>query len=151
SGSDFKAAPDRLGDRLQAGAVARLGTIRLWHWAGTYPLGFSGDGTALITTGGDGWLTLWDQDDGRLLQAPDPRQAGISPQALSPDRKTVPYSLQDYSGSLRDLATGKELHRLQAPGYAATVYAFSPDGKLLASGSTTGPIKLWDVATGNQV
>jgi WD40 repeat protein len=38
-----------------------------------------------------------------------------------------------------------------ATGWQVLAVAFSPDGKMLASGNGDGTIKLWDVATAKQV
>jgi WD40 repeat protein len=52
----------------------------------------------------------------------------------------------DSDPELRDIATGKEIARLAEP--AATVLAFSPDGKHLAVGTTGGAVALYDLAAG---
>ena len=57
----------------------------------------------------------------------------------------------DKTAKLWDAETGRELLTLE--GHTADVYAapFSPDGRLIATGSFDGTIKLWRAATPNEV
>jgi WD40 repeat protein len=55
---------------------------------------------------------------------------------------------------LYDLSTGKKLkafEQKQAYDGPITAAAFSPDGRFAATGSSCGPIRLWEVKTGEQV
>jgi WD40 repeat protein len=52
---------------------------------------------------------------------------------------------------LWDVATGREVRTLSGHTGWVNSVAFSPDGRLLASGSGDWMIKLWDVATGREV
>lgn len=61
--------------------------------------------------------------------------------AFSPDGKLL-VSVSD-DGKVWNLATGKQLRKLEGQGYAFDV-AFSPDGELLASASTDGKVRLWN-------
>jgi hypothetical protein len=58
----------------------------------------------------------------------------------------------DNSVRLWDARAGKELRRL--PGgrndFAFFTLAFSPDGKTIAAGGRNGPVRLWEVATGEE-
>jgi WD40 repeat protein len=75
--------------------------------------------------------------------------------ALSADGKLVACDAGDQNGTilLRDLKTGREIHRLQ--GYPRTLSAlvFSSDGKYLAGAFHSEPRKivLWETATGAKV
>jgi RNA polymerase sigma factor (sigma-70 family) len=63
--------------------------------------------------------------------------------AVSPNGKVIAIS-----GSRRvrlwDAATGKELHRFDLPRSYETPLAFSPNGKILATGSGDHIVRLWD-------
>ena len=49
------------------------------------------------------------------------------------------------------MATGTELRTLNGHQNSVSSVSFSPDGKLLVSGSADSAIKLWDVATGSEL
>src|SRR5262249_34365308 len=52
---------------------------------------------------------------------------------------------------LWDAATGRELQTMTSHTAAIRATAFSPDGRLLASGGDDSSIKLWDTATGREI
>src|SRR5207302_10936317 len=94
-------------------------------------------------------VSLWDQTTGRQL--------GTVPEAehaygFSPDGKTLVFrKVKANAIYLWDVTTGKV--RGPATGHSEMVSALAlmPDGKLLATGSSDGSIRLWDVAMGRQV
>src|SRR5206468_2925617 len=63
-----KPAVDGHGDPLPDGAVARFGTVRLWHPGGVVQLAYSPDGRTLVSVGGDGRCRVWDAATGKLLR-----------------------------------------------------------------------------------
>jgi WD40 repeat protein len=77
--------------------------------------------------------------------------------ALSPDRKLlavaavytpIPYRKQTVALVLWDLHEGRERAVLRGHDTIITSLAFTPDGKLLASGSLDRTVRLWETATG---
>jgi WD40 repeat protein len=51
---------------------------------------------------------------------------------------------------LWDAATGKEVRQFQARGHHVNCLAYSPDGRMLASGGGEKMIRLWELATGKE-
>ena len=71
--------------------------------------------------------------------------------AWSPDGKHILTGSWDNSGRIWDVATGKELQRLN--GHSAVIFgvAYSPDSKLVATASGDKSVRLWDSTTGKEV
>ncbi len=113
---------DRYGDPLPAGAVARLGTMRLRHGDDNpRAVAFSPDGAELATRG-YGFIHIWDAKSGRE------RVRFSAVVKTDPDANADP-----------DADAG------------VTSLAYSPDGRLLVSASHLGPPAVWDARTGAMV
>jgi WD40 repeat protein len=168
------AAPtDLYGDPLPPGAVARMGTVR-FRYAGT-AIAYSPDGKLLAAGGSDNHIRLLEATSGkeirrltghqtRTFQPPaDKRSAfdllvgsvgegNITSLAFAPDGKTLASGGWDNTVRLWDVATGKQLHMLDAHQGMVARVSFSPDGKVLASrGGLDGLLRLWNPATGSEL
>ena len=150
-------------------------TIRLWdaetgkhirtltgHTGSVYSISFSPDGSILASGSGDDTLRLWDADTGSLLRT-EHHTNSVSGIAFSPDGQTLANGIVDFSETtldytvvLWDALSGQRIGTLSD---APTIYhsggasyshdsgiAFSPDGRILASGDPRDyyAVLLWD-------
>ena len=106
------------------------------------------DGRVLaLDTGGD--IQLRDVETGALIRRWSTWSFGLSFLLYSPDGKYLVGGLGDRREvQWWDAITGRPLHR--TPNVEDTCYAaaYSPDGKLLATGGDHQVVYLWDAATG---
>jgi WD40 repeat protein len=132
------------------------GTVRLWdlstgqrrhtlkrHVTMVVQLAFSPDGRMLASAGD--MVNLWDPATGQHLHTLEGLASYV---AFSPDGRML-ASAGDKTVRLWDPATGRPLHTLSDPGGLSFAgMAFSPDCRLLATGSRESRVWLWDPATG---
>ncbi|HWY87934.1 MAG TPA: sigma-70 family RNA polymerase sigma factor, partial [Gemmataceae bacterium] len=88
-------------------------------------------------------LRLWDLKSGREVQRFD-RSTDVYELAISPDGKTV-AGASSRNVILWELVSGKERGRFVGHANKIAALAFSPEGRLLASGSWDYTALLWDV------
>ncbi|HEX7540990.1 MAG TPA: WD40 repeat domain-containing protein, partial [Anaerolineales bacterium] len=125
-------------------------------------LAFSLDGKILAVADYEK-VTLWDVSSGSQLRTIDPGYFTSITLAFLPDGKTLAigtiYSCATctkYTVTLWDLAVGSKLLSFDTPivpkfsGDPLFKFAFSPDGKTVATGSAVA-IKLWDAPSGNEL
>jgi WD40 repeat protein len=98
-------------------------------------------------------LYWWDTRTGvQLRKWQLPYTGGIG--AISPDAKVLAYvgtREENQRVHLYDLQTGVELHTLKGHQQTVISLAFSADGKFLASGNPFESVRVWDVASGNEL
>jgi WD40 repeat protein len=174
--SDMSFAPDgktlataRVGALLfLRGAPPNKDQVTLWDPTtgkaraslnGFGPLRFTADGAALVTSGRDRTLLVWDVATGRLRATLSLGEGSLDQLVVSPDGKLVAASLNRGQGpeqrsevKVWDLATGREVAAVVESGWDVQCLAFSPDGRTLASGHGRaflegGYVRLRDSAT----
>lgn len=101
-----------------------------------------------ISVRDEGVLSLWDvalEKEVRRTELPMP----VYGVAVAPDGKTLAYT-QKRTIHLADLASGKELRRIEGAEASNFKLQFTPDGKTLAAHGH-GSLHFWDVASGRPV
>jgi WD40 repeat protein len=146
---------------LRDGATGAVRRVLTAHHPGVFSLAFSRDGQTL-STGGNGEAKLWSVATGKEAKtltsgvpAPD-HYLIFHSVALSPDGRTLVAGTASiplpgrFGGDVRlwDAPSGKPTRILTGHTDLVTSVAFSPDGKLVASGSYDRTLKLWDVRNG---
>jgi WD40 repeat protein len=167
---------DRQGDPLPAGALARLGTLRLRHGTNVTQVAFLPGGKAMLTVSQDNVVRLWDMESGKAIHRFGKKQAGNPGMgaggmirgrvvmgwgganfggfnvALAPDGKTLAIAGPDNAIQLYEVDTGKELRSIKGPATGLGSLLFSPDGKVLAGRDGASPaIHLFETASGKEL
>jgi WD40 repeat protein/serine/threonine protein kinase len=113
---------------------------------------FSPDGKFVVTGGDDGTVRLWDAATGQPtgLVLPHPRE--VFSVRFSPDSKTILTGCLDGAARLWDARTGRPAYGplSHQAGDGPVHVAFSPDGRVFATGSGDG-VRLWDATPGTTV
>ncbi len=109
-------------------------------------LTFTPDGQTLIADGRT--LQVWDLRSGQSKQLPPSYTTLPLATALSADGKVWAVSGTARGTILYDAASGQE--KLAVPAHGATRIAFSPDGKVLATGDYFGTVRLFDTKVGQE-
>ena len=116
---------------------------------GLTPISFSPDST-MLATGGTRGIKLWDVNTGRdVASIPIKPRSSVTHVSFSPHDRTLAYRVSEEKFTrLWDVTTQTQTGIIENP--SVDYWAFSPDGKILASAAGR-IITLWDVVTGQQI
>jgi sugar lactone lactonase YvrE len=150
-------------------------TLKLWdmpsgrelrtftgHTEHANSVAFSPDGHTLVSGSGDTTLKLWDVASGQELRTLNGHTTSVNSVAFSPDGRMLASGGGTHfigGGPIKRVselklwvaASGRELRTLTGHTDIVDSVTFSPDGRMLGSGSADTALKLWDVASGREL
>lgn len=134
-------------DKPPKGATLRLGSGQMRHSIGTVG-GFATDGRTLFTSDHYTGIREWDTDTNTLRRTiPTPDVTNVRRLTSTPDGSKLLFD-NDRSLHVFDRTTKKRLDNLQVPGQSIQQFAVSPDGKMVAVGTSQGHVRLFDLTEG---
>jgi hypothetical protein len=148
--------------RLKLWDVAAGQAIRTFtgHSGSILSVAFAPDGRTALSGSNDDTLKLWDVAAGREIRTFTGHSGSINSVAFAPDGRTALSGSDDKTLKLWDVATGGEIRTFTGHSESILSVAFAPDGRtalsgaasnLKLSGSDKTTLKLWDVATGQEI
>lgn len=157
--------PSFSGDASRLAACTNKGCLLVWNVAdgrilARTPLGVERPEYACLSPAGDllccrtrsGRGQLWSLADGRKQAEFRTESVRISAVCLSPDaHRLATCHWRDADVQLWDPETGRPLGVLRGHRGGVLAVAFSTDGRRIASAGYDQSVRLWDVASGQQV
>lgn len=144
-----------------AGTSGVPGFAQLWDLATRRPvlelpghtdfvlsLAFAASGRRIATGCSDGFIRVWDADQGTIVRSIRLPYGKPFEVALSPDGRLVAATDDASVTWLWDVDSGKRLNRISVGSDAVDV-RFSPSGTFLATTDYDSTVKLWDAAGGS--
>jgi eukaryotic-like serine/threonine-protein kinase len=132
---------------LRDAVTGQLITSLAGHTRYVTAVAFSPDGKFLATGSEDRQIKLWDVSTGRERLTIEGDNGSVRSVAFSSDGNRLISEGNGNRASVWDVSTGKQLLKIESYAMAK----FSPDGKLIATGSTNHLVKLRDASTGREI
>jgi WD40 repeat protein len=138
-------------DTTSGRELPSFGFDNMDYWI--YSIAFSPDGT-MLAAANSSTAKIWDIASGKELKKLSVgNEDGIGSVAFSPDGTTLATGYYNMA-RIWDVKSGKilqSLYREEGPVDCMSQVAFSPDGTLLATAGMSGPIGIWDIASGREL
>jgi hypothetical protein len=114
-------------------------------------VGWSADGTKVVSAGADNVVKVWDYEKGEKLRDIPGHQKQVTRLAVVPKTPTVLTASGDATVRLWNVDSGGQAR--QYPGHTDFVYAVavSPDGAVVAAGGEEGVVRIYNGANGQLV
>ncbi|KAE9404100.1 WD40 repeat-like protein [Gymnopus androsaceus JB14] len=114
-------------------------------------VGFSPDGTKIVSSSTDKVVCTWNTATGQEIHRLEGLSHWVRSVAFSPDGKQLVTGSDDKTVCIWNPATGQKIQKFEGHTDEVDCVAFSPDGEKIVSGSNDKTACIWNVATGEQV
>lgn len=122
--------------------------VLLGHVGSIYALAVAGDGSWMVTGGGDAMVRVWDLVDGVCLRVLEGHTAAVHAVAITSGDQWIVTAGGDCTVRVWDRLSGQQRTVVEDQGLVVFAVAVSRDGSWAASAGHDGSVRLFDLATG---